>query len=74
MILSLSFYAAKIITKTYKAKKSGNLSEEVPAFFVQPLGLLFNRQVFPTVRSFVQPSGFSNRQVLIFMFTNQGSG
>jgi hypothetical protein len=67
MILSLSFYAAKIITKTYKAKKSGNLYEEVPAF-------LFNRQVFPTVRSFVQPSGFSNRQVLIFMFTNQGSG
>jgi hypothetical protein len=68
MILSLSFYAAKIITKTYKAKKSGNLSEEVPAF-------LFNRWVFPTVRFFfVQPSGFSNRQVLIFMFTNQGSG
>ena len=28
---------------------------------------------FSTVRSFVQPSGFSNRQVLIFMFTNQGS-
>ena len=25
-------------------------------------------------RFFVQPSGFSNRQVLIFMFTNQGSG
>ena len=48
----------------YKAKKSGNLSEEVPAF-------LFNRQVFcSTVRFFFfQPSGlFSNRQVLIFMF------
>lgn len=54
----------------YKAKKSGNLSEEVPAF-------LFNRQVFcSTVRFFFfQPSGlFSNRQVLGFMFTNQGSG
>ena len=81
-----SFRESFVMVKS-KPKKAETFLRRFPLFLfnrwvccstvgsvVQPSGLLFNRQVFPTVKSFVQPSGFSNRQVLIFMFTNQGSG
>ena len=66
-----SFRESFVMVKS-KPKKAETFLRRFP-LFCSTVGL-FNRQVFSTVRSFVQPSGFSNRQVLIFMFTNQGSG
>lgn len=61
-----SFRESFVMVKS-KPKKAETFMKRFPLFCstvrsFQPSGLLFN------------PSGFSNRQVLIFMFTNQGSG
>ena len=66
-----SFRESFVMVKS-KLKKAETFLRRFP-LFCSTVGLS-NRQVFSTVRFFVQPSGFSNRQVLIFMFTNRGSG